>query len=472
MTFGGLLDKARRSLSAAEATLTTEPPTQTGQVIALITPRRDVYAGLARLVTLLHGGRPARADRSADAAGRAARHADCRTAVYLGLDAATRLAVRYEQPMGVADSAAVPLRRAADAIDAAGDLIATHVEPHRRPRTPEGAAIRAGGGVAAALADVGTLTRRMLSVDANLVEWIQRADPRLVERLAPMTDGVVSTLSGALGHAAEELVVDAAAPRLLDLLTPAAYLSDAPAAVTSVSDVVDALVAVRDWLWKEPGQVHAVHLRIATQFGVAVSAVTASANDVDQTGLRAWRRASAAASQIDGSTPRGPSADTAETLKDLLRWAHERLDGSAAVSLGSESGQCRLAAELPILAEALHRGVPHVVRRRDLFVGDTALHRPPGALIHYATVSWRVATMTDDSVEAMSRALAMIKPTRRSMQPLTALSASPTAVLSFAVPLNSAIHSRTEAIDRPRGSSAPAQGSRCWRQRSTGHGWS
>jgi hypothetical protein len=50
---------------------------------------------------------------------------------------------RFQPRPATLGGAGRSLRRAADAVGVIGDIVAGHVVPRQRPRTPEGAAIRA-----------------------------------------------------------------------------------------------------------------------------------------------------------------------------------------------------------------------------------------------------------------------------------------------------------------------------------------
>ncbi|GGM23241.1 hypothetical protein GCM10007977_025550 [Dactylosporangium sucinum] len=72
----------------------------------------------------------------------------------------------------------------------------------------------------------------------------------------------------------------------------------------------------------------------------------------------------------------------------------------------------RLHPELPLLAEALGRALPHTVARGELFHSQPGgeLHKPQGKHLFYVRAVWTPITRPNAATSALERALAKLEP--------------------------------------------------------------
>ncbi|GGM22577.1 hypothetical protein ACFFX1_11040 [Dactylosporangium sucinum] len=416
MTVGHWTDQASASLRAAADAMAGRDVVHADAALGVIHARRDAYAGLAHLAELLVGDRPLRPEPTRADAGAVLRdHSRTHLSrMRVGLYAAT---VIDGPPYPPADAPRTPvdqaMRRVADAVGVAGDIIASHIQPGQRPRTPEGVAIRAGGGVRAALADVGRLTRQLLAVDAKLPGWLRRADPHDLGRFGPPAAAARWATRSRLRVVAEQVIEDGAGLEpLLRLLDAAPASRGTVPAVETADQAVAALATARTWLWQHPDQVQAEHLLLATQLGLAVHTIAGAHTTGDPVvQLREWRRAAKALADLHGAPTAAPGRPAAAELAETLRWTRDRLHPRDGEPAGQRVDQvARLHADLPLLAEALHRAVPHTVARGELFRGEPDLHKPLGKQLFYARTNWTAITQPNAATRALERAFTELEP--------------------------------------------------------------
>lgn len=441
MTIGFWTDRARDGLRAATTAMRGRDAVHADAALGVVHARHDVYRGLARLTELLTGARPDRGDLTVPVADVIMRgHGNHLNRLHVGLYAATVLDGRaYPAAAAPRTQVETQLRIAADAIGVVGDILATHIPPGQRPRTQEGVAIRAGGGVRAALADVARLTRDALDLDGKLPAWLTRADPHELQRFDPVADAARWATGSRLRAVAHQVSsAGAGAEPLLRLLDTAAVPGDAPPAVETADGAVAALAAARTWLWQHPQQIQVAHLQLGTQLGLAVHTVAGECAPGDPVvQLRAWRQAAIAAADLHGAPTVGDGRAAAAELAETLRWARDRLhprhDGPAAQRVEELA---RLHGDLPLLAEALGRGLPHTVARGELFASEPELRKPPGKVIFYARTTWTPLTRPDATTCALARAFAALEPLgdRNALQALPAR-AAPRAAQAFPGPV-------------------------------------
>ncbi|SCF29088.1 hypothetical protein GA0074696_4135 [Micromonospora purpureochromogenes] len=181
MSFGQWHSEALEALSTASAAIGRDRPRTAADVNATVTARSALFTQLARVTELLVGGRPAAEvpDR-AGAAAILARRGQVLTQFYVGLRAAAIVDRRFPPAsIAVSTEPARSLRRAADAVGVMGDILASHVPPGRGPCTPEGLAIRAGGGVQSGLAKIARLTVHAATIDIALPGWLDHGQGHL-----------------------------------------------------------------------------------------------------------------------------------------------------------------------------------------------------------------------------------------------------------------------------------------------------
>ncbi len=362
LTYGLWIDQARTHLRAAARELSAGSGPETAvDVFAVARGRCSVYRQLHRHVDLL-------------ATVAAAPLHTRRTRAVGRPDSAEQMAAAFRDELRNAAGApdalppASPTSPAGTSLDAAthclaiaADVLATHVGPGERPRTPEGAAIRAGGGVPSALADLARVAFDTIHIDLALPNWIDTADDRhraIGEQLAAASR---QATTGELPSLLRDFIAAApAGPSLLHGLDVAPVANPVKADVRTIDDAVASLRAVRTWLWQNPTQHHGTHLRLGTQLGLAVT-LLAGEDPADHTSAaRTWRRAASVAADVEGSAPTGEAEPIADTLAGVLRWTRKALDGNERPQAGA------LTAQRPALAEALFAGVaaPFAFQRR------------------------------------------------------------------------------------------------------------
>ncbi|GLW35224.1 hypothetical protein [Actinoplanes regularis] len=440
MTIGQWRTQASSALQTAARTMTGRA-TDVTDAYAVIDARTQVYRHLGRMVELLAGRRPAVQLPSWEAASAILdRSGQSTKRLYVGLQWAV---TRGEYPPAPQrQPSAMALRRAADAVGAAGDILASHVRPPRGGRpSPEGLAILAQGGVPAAMGDVAHLTLQMLAVDARMLEWLDDRHVASAQALRPVFEAAWWTTRSRLADAADELMTAAAGqPRLVDDLEVSRQPLDPVPAVSTAENALSALAAARGWLWQHRDEAAVGHLRIGTQVGLAVhTALAVTAPDPDQVAAAAadrrrarWRSAAAAAAELRGTPATGEARGAGLELAEVLRWARSQ---TVAPGHGQNpdpeltEGLTRIAAQLPGLAHTLQVGLQDAIRRHDVFVAGPTLLRAPGQMIYQVNNRWQQAAVLDDQVMQLSQALTRIA--RQS----PASTAAAAATLAFTPPV-------------------------------------
>ncbi|GGM86297.1 hypothetical protein ACFFX1_34190 [Dactylosporangium sucinum] len=414
MTFGHWLQETHNQLRAATGATRLYPEVSLGDAAALQLARSRLYNGLARLTELLTARRPSRvdidrlrADLVLDGRGRPtskfclALHVAATVEPH-GLVAADgvsadQLARRAELSVEAASAAVRHLMAAADAVETAGDILASHVPSRERAATPEGRAIRSRAGVPAALADVGRLALDLLNFDARLPVWLRRRPVSDAESLAPykpVIDAARWARGCGLRSIADELIsASVSEPNMLRLLDIAPAGGRPLLSEDSAHAAIRAFTSCRDWIYRNPGQVRAAHLAAGTRLGLAI-AVLAGEPDLAR---HAWRRVAMHAARLHSSPPWGDAIAIVGELNDLTRWV--RANAAPDVELR------HLAADLPTLAGVLRAGALRAVERGEFFVAETPRLTRPARGILYATTTWRIAHVDDTSVRQVQRML-------------------------------------------------------------------
>ncbi|WP_249715124.1 hypothetical protein [Rhizomonospora bruguierae] len=360
---------------------------------------------------LVVGDQPARADidpATVDVALRM-QAGDQTTRLYLGLTAAARVDRRAAPSTAPICRVGRHLESAAEAIAVAGEILTGHAPPAREPLTPEGVAIRAGAGRKAGLADIAALTKDMLTIDAGLPEWLSSSHRLAYGAFETVADEARWTSSGYLTEVVHQVMSDAGdAPSLLHLLEPLP-VPTSRRAIRDGTTARSSLVAARDWMHRNPGEVRASHLAEATQAALAVSAL-ASPGAVGAD-WRSWSAAAHAAGQLHGTPPHGPAAQMARELDLVKGWVrpgpprpgHLTGRGSRLEAID------KLAGVLPSLAEVLRAATQKAARNGHFFVlGRRELERVPRSLVYHAVARWRVAQPDDEQVYRLRSALAAV----------------------------------------------------------------
>lgn len=411
MTIGFWREEAHAALRAARESMDS-PRTPTADVYPAIAARAAVYSRLAHMTELLVGGPPGTRFRHG-AMPIAGEYKRAVTQLYAGLQAAIAHQAYPLVPSHPGEEVAKSLRRAADALGAMSDILATHVVPDSRPRTPEGAAIRSGGGVQHALASIARLSVDALRVDEQLPEWLARGTepwPLVYRPVVAAVETVAATRSDA---ATQRLLVAAEGrPALLDELDVARQPLDPAPAVTSAEGASAAMTAAQSGLWQQHDQFAVTHLHLATQLGLTVHTL---ADDAGSSTVGQWRSAAIAAAALRGTPAVDVGLAAAGELSEVLRWARAQLSTDQQRPPTEDLAQlARVRDQLPALARTLHSGLSSAVDRGDVFVRDTVLQRRAGSLIYQATERWRPAQGTDDAVRDLSSTLWQLQSSKAS----------------------------------------------------------
>ncbi|MBX7268951.1 hypothetical protein KIF24_24910 [Micromonospora sp. Llam7] len=408
MTYGDWLGRAHDDLTHAQTRLRSDPAVTFDDIGATVFARHRVYLRLAKLVELVTGGQPARSDIDRDTVDIALQtHAgDHATRLYLGLTAAARVARRDAPTTAPICRVGRHLDSAAEAVAVAGEILASHTPPMKEPLTPEGIAIRAGAGQKAALADIAALTHDMLAIDAGLPEWLSSSHSLAHDVYAPVADEARWASAGRLTQLSHQVRADAGdAPSLLHLLEMPP-IPGGGRAITEGATARSALIAARDWMHRNAGDVRAVHLATATQAGLAISALaTTHAAGAD---WRSWSAAAHAASQLHGTPPHGPAVDVARELGLVARWVRPGPARPGQLTTGGPRREAidKLATVLPSLAEVLSAAAQKAARHGNFFVvGRRSLERVPGSLVYHAVARWSVARPDHEQIYRLRSAL-------------------------------------------------------------------
>ncbi|MGI5213886.1 hypothetical protein [Plantactinospora sp. CA-290183] len=448
MTYGEWLSRAHEELTHSQARLQSDPAVTLDDVGATVFARYRVYLRLARLLELVAGGQPARADVDRDTIDIALRMqaGDHTTRLYLGLTAAARLHRAVPATPSIC-RVGRHLESAGEAVAVAGEILAGHAPPTRHPLTPEGVAIRAGAGQKAALADIAALAHDMLTVDAALPDWLSSSHRLAYSVYEAVADEARWASEGYLPEVIDQVRSDAGdAPPLLHLLEPPPI----PAGVRAIRNGATArrsLVAARDWMHRNPGEVRAAHLAKATRAALAISALaTPNARGAD---WRSWSAAAHAAGQLHGTPPHGPATQIARELDLVTSWVRPGPPRPAQLrSYGSRLEAIdKLAAALPSLAEVLSTATQSAARHGHFFVvGSRELERAPRSLVYHAVARWRVARPDDEQVYRLRSALSYVGSSALASAPPHLTRAAPRlAKLAFAATAGPEPKNYTEA---------------------------
>ncbi|MFI7025129.1 hypothetical protein ACIBMZ_20670 [Micromonospora sp. NPDC049900] len=377
-----------------------------------VAARHRVYDRLAKLVELVVGEQPARADidrGTVDIALRM-RSGDPTTKLYLGLTAAARTDRRANPAKAPICRVGRHLETAAEAVAVAGEILTGHAPPTQEPLTPEGVAIRAGAGRKAGLADIAMLSKDMLGVDAGLPEWLSGSHRLAYEVFEAVADEARWTSGGYLNDIVHQVMSDAGdAPSLLHLLEPPPVLAGR-GTISDGASALRSLVTVRNWMHRNPGEVRAVHLAKAAQAALAVSTLASPA--AVGADWRSWSAAAHSIGRLHGTPPHSPAAaQVARELDLVTRWVRPRPPRPGQLTSRSSRREAidKLAAVLPSLAEVLRAATQQAARSGHFFVlGQRELDRVPKSLVYHAVARWCVAQPDDEQIHRVRSALAAV----------------------------------------------------------------
>jgi hypothetical protein len=293
MTYGYWITRARGHLGDALDAMAGGGPGGAADILSMTGSRARVYQQLARHAELL---------------------IDPGSMSLRDLAPTASLATFRQRLRSAADHATIPgptagtsapvrsLIAAADSLGVAGDILASHL--HSGMRTPEGVAIRAGGGVVPAAVELARVASDAMAVDLAVSGWLRRADDALRAVAQPLVDGAHRTTSGTLPYVLGEVrAITTSGPALLTDLTAVPGVDGPDTAIHTAADAAARLHAARTWLWRNPDLLRLVHLRLGTQLGLAATLLADLGGHGRGPAARGWRHAATLASALEGSRP-------------------------------------------------------------------------------------------------------------------------------------------------------------------------
>ena len=165
MTYGYWFARARVHLGDTLDAMADSGPSAAADILSMTGSRARVYQQLARHAELL-----------IDSGSMSLR--DLAPMANLGVfRQRLRSAADHAIAPGPIASISPPVRSliaAADSLGVAGDILASHL--HSGTRTPEGVAIRAGGGVLPAAVQLARVASDVLAIDLAVTGWLERAN--------------------------------------------------------------------------------------------------------------------------------------------------------------------------------------------------------------------------------------------------------------------------------------------------------
>jgi hypothetical protein len=385
MTYGRWLDTAATALDTAAILARRTQAADHTDVGSVLHARDRVVRALYGLTSMLEPATPpAHPSRRPSPAERLPDHA---VLLRRALDH-TRLPLPAQPEPTHAPELADHLGTAANGLQVAGDILASHVDPTNGPRTPEGAAIRLGAGRIEALAELARLTGRLASVDVHLGQWAG-GDEAMPPSPAAGHQTALATIDTWLGgvdrHAIAVVGDSSHRPSLVRTLTVAA--ADRAPTTTTAADCAATLDDIAVWLFRHPDQVEGYHLAAAIRLGQLAASVRQHLHHgPPPPALAGWRGAAIAAGNINAAPPpqHDPRLIELEHATDLLGAVPH--DGEAFA---------RLVPRLPRLAAAVRVATDRAVRRGVIFTRSASLQANPVRAIRRAVVEWTRATPSD-----------------------------------------------------------------------------
>jgi hypothetical protein len=377
MNYGDWLTRARGRLSDAAEELETTKPHAVADVLAVAASRGALYRQLARHIEMLV--KPT--EPTHEVARPEPNRASPLAALRYGLRSVANEAA---SPLPMLPAEAVSsLGAAADGLGAAADILASHIEAN--PRTLEGAAIRAGGGIASASRDLARVAFDALAVDRAVQHWLDVPDQALAAIGEPLAAAARRTTTGALPCLlGDVLAMAATGPALLHNLTLVPAVDARDELVSTAAAAATSMYAARAWLWQHPDRFRAVHLRLGTQLGLAAAILADGSSDSPRDW---WRRAAGLAADIEGTAPTDDALAAAHRLADVLAWTRTALDCEPVPWVD------QVAAQLPSMAETLLAGAISAVQRGDIFVNRATIRRHNTG-VYRPECRWHRATPT------------------------------------------------------------------------------
>jgi len=401
-TYGQFIDDATLRLAHA----LTEPINLAAprDVLTLLQARTRLYRSLAGAITTHtfgeNNGAAATAIRSLQDRERALvaqLHTDLTTTANatkatLGLDPAT---ASGPAPAGTADH----LRRAADAAGVAFDLLATHLDSDRLPRTPDGQRLRGGDAGRAAIADATMLARGAAELDQRTATTLHAATARITDpALRPVLTAAVADVErvarvgvAPFAHAVSAMLRTEHRAGV-DELAPAATLGPSWTGIGSPADAAIALDALRSWTTQHDVELTVTDLMNIAAVGARLTRLTGFHHqqlDGDHTttmaeatrSATAWRQAHMGLRELHTVHPAPPGATLPQQLAAWVDTHLRREAPGAGLATPRDPGRASewhtsiqaITAYLPDLADAARRSLTELHENGRLIAANRAL---------------------------------------------------------------------------------------------------
>ncbi|MFY1681709.1 hypothetical protein ACN265_09300 [Micromonospora sp. WMMD730] len=406
MTYGRHLTRAATALAAAHLALRQPEAGRITDHAAAAVARTHLYRALQRQVARLGGGSDQEWDRLL---GRATE----KTTSDLPL------------PPPSHHTVAVALRRAADALRAAGEIVDSQFDPSSgRPRSSQGYAILAGVDRSQNLMQLARLARAAGEVDRPLARWLAVGySEGSQQSVVRTTIEDARTARAVLYPAVRAVSAGPLAQNPLHDLEPPP-LTDRAGRWTTISSPIDCVIALdvtRTWLVQHPGDLTATDLKMLTRTSLALTYETGylltqtagrnvPAGAIDSLAA-GWRIASRAATHLQSLTTSAPGVGPA-VLAAAEVWLRDQLrpDGGwrdpHQLRISADADRWRgigaeLAGRLPDLVTLVHRAARTALHRGDLL--EPTSHRLADASAAVGRSRWiRATTGSPRGVQLLS----------------------------------------------------------------------
>jgi hypothetical protein len=453
MTYGHWLDHAQAALAEAAAAAGRDTAGGHADTAGVMAARRRTYLELRRLAGLISGvDAPEATTGHADLLVNAGRRmSKAGPGVILG--AGCWAAAGPVTPSRPAPISALGrhLAEAATALSTAGDILASHLDPGRRPRTPEGAALRAGAGRTGGLADIASLAHAAVQVDRRLPRWLGRTDPTLRTVYRPVIDAAgwwtrsryPTVLRQIAAHSDGTSVL-----RTLDV-APAGSRATQLRPITNLADITDVVDTSRAWLFGHAAQATVGQVAAAARLAIAICATAirtpgAAADEVGASGNR-WK---AVVRTLGHVADLGGAVDSSivDRCVAATGWLAGRIYGAQPIHPQWTDTVKALHGKLLGLADASHAAMLHAVVGGSVCVRSFSDETERGferrGLIHHAAGRWQRASLDDASIEEVLDALRSVAlantgediPAGERQPAAVARAAFPAAMTMFATP--------------------------------------
>ncbi|MFI5845835.1 hypothetical protein ACIA8K_39630 [Catenuloplanes sp. NPDC051500] len=455
MSYGQWLDRAAETLDAAAATARGDSAADHAGAVAALTARRRVWASLDRVRALVAttAGQGPIAHPAED---------DLRSLMQAGvtlpteIDRFLRAVAAFAggdrsspwPPPRLEGKVARQLGAAAVALGAAGDILASHINPTGKTRSQQGAHLSSAGGRAGVIGDLAALARTAYATDEQLRSWLDRG-MRRSPGLREMHEQEITAIGAPLG---EEIRVQLDGLRYRSSVATR-QLQVAPAVapalwrITRNADVIAVVQAVAADMYRNPEAATMLSISDASRLGIRTAERAAHLSGWRRGKTRVkshpvvalWRTAGCLIGEY-GPQPKVEYPMRA-TVAEAVRYLTQPPPLDSRNLPGKTYGFNEALAEL---AGGTLRALEHALAQGRLITETYVLGASSNALIRRAEKRWEAMTSADERITNLTDILADLA-TRR---PTPSHSAADVAgQLDSAAP--GAASSRTEGLHRP-----------------------